>query len=85
MGSGVAFGESVFHVVRRCPKTTPDPVPRSTGSGLAKQPAASALPLTDHGTVPNKGTGSTTGCICPYTRPLLYRARLRMAHSSIVV
>jgi hypothetical protein len=24
-GSGVFFGESVFHVVRRCPKTTPDP------------------------------------------------------------
>jgi hypothetical protein len=25
-GSGVVFGQSVFHVVRRGPKTTPDPV-----------------------------------------------------------
>jgi hypothetical protein len=25
-GSGVVFGESVSYVVRRCPKTTPDPV-----------------------------------------------------------
>ncbi len=25
-GSGVIFGESVFHMVRCCPKTTPDPV-----------------------------------------------------------
>jgi hypothetical protein len=25
-GSGVVFGQSVFHVVRRGPKTTPDPL-----------------------------------------------------------
>ena len=25
-GSGVVFGEAGFHVVDRCPKTTPDPV-----------------------------------------------------------
>ena len=25
-GSGVVFGECVFHMVRCCPKTTPDPV-----------------------------------------------------------
>jgi hypothetical protein len=25
-GSGVVFGQSIFHVVRRGPKTTPDPV-----------------------------------------------------------
>ena len=24
-GSGVIFGESVFHMVRGCPKATPDP------------------------------------------------------------
>jgi hypothetical protein len=25
-GSGVVFGQAAFHVIDRCPKTTPDPV-----------------------------------------------------------
>ena len=34
-GSGVVFGEPAFHVVNRCPKTTPDPV-ASTIQGYRK-------------------------------------------------
>ncbi|TVS19630.1 MAG: hypothetical protein EA424_07785 [Planctomycetaceae bacterium] len=42
-GSGVVFGESVYHVVDRCPKTTPDPVADPGDLRFEGQTAESAV------------------------------------------
>jgi hypothetical protein len=41
-GSGVVFGQSVFHVDRHCPKTTPDPF-RAPPGGQIPNPGRPVL------------------------------------------